>query len=53
LLRTSHHAFRKATVVASDKEAEKRGHRDVMRYSADADRRSFQALVNFLEEIFA
>jgi dienelactone hydrolase len=37
----------------TNKEAEKRGHPDVMRYSADADRRSFQALVNFLEEVFA
>ena len=38
-------------VSFTNKEAEKRGHRDVMR--ADADRRSFQSLVNFLEEIFA
>ena len=36
----------------TNKDAEKRGHPDVMRYSAEADRRSFQALVNFLEEIF-
>ena len=37
----------------TNKEAERRGHPDVMRYSASADRRSFTALVNFLEEIFA
>jgi dienelactone hydrolase len=37
----------------TNKEAEKRGHPDAMRYSASADRRSFQALVNFLEEVFA
>jgi dienelactone hydrolase len=37
----------------TNKEAEKRGHPDVMRYSASADRRSFTALENFLEEIFA
>ena len=37
----------------TNKEAEKRGHPDAMRYSASADTRSFQALVNFLEEIFA
>jgi len=37
----------------TNKEAEKRGHPDAMRYSASADRRSFQALVNFLEEVLA
>jgi dienelactone hydrolase len=37
----------------TNKEAATRGHPDVMRYSASADRRSFQSLVNFLEEIFA
>jgi hypothetical protein len=37
----------------TNKEAATRGHPDVMRYSASADKRSFQALVNFLEEIFA
>jgi dienelactone hydrolase len=37
----------------TNKEAEKRGHPDAMRYSPSADRRSFQALVNFLEEVFA
>ena len=33
----------------TNKEAEKRGHPDAMRYSASADKRSFQALLNFLE----
>ena len=37
----------------TNKEAATRGHPDVMRYSASADKRSFQALVNFLEEVFA
>ena len=37
----------------TNREAEKRGHPEAMRYSASADRRSFQALGNFLEEIFA
>lgn len=37
----------------TNKEASRRGHPDVMRYSAEADSRSFQSLVNFLEEVFA
>ncbi len=37
----------------TNKEADSRGMPDAMRYSASADQRSFEALVDFLEEIFA
>ena len=37
----------------TNKEAASRGEPDVLRYSADADRRSFSSLVDFLEEVFA
>jgi dienelactone hydrolase len=37
----------------TNKEADTRGDPNVLRYSAKADRRSWQSLVNFLEEVFA
>jgi dienelactone hydrolase len=37
----------------TNKEADTRGAPKVLRYSASADRRSWQSLVNFLEEVFA
>jgi dienelactone hydrolase len=37
----------------TNKEADTRGEPNVLRYSASADRRSWESLVNFLEEVFA
>jgi dienelactone hydrolase len=37
----------------TNKEADMRGQPDILRYSANADRRSFASLVDFLEEVFA
>ena len=37
----------------TNKEADSRGEPDTLRYSADADRRSFKSLVDFLEEVLA
>ena len=37
----------------TNKEADTRGKPDILRYSANADRRSFESLVDFLEEVFA
>ena len=37
----------------TNKEADTRGKPDILRYSANADRRSFDSLVDFLEEVFA
>jgi dienelactone hydrolase len=36
----------------TNKQADSRGQPDALRYSASADRRSFQSLVDFLEEVF-
>ena len=37
----------------TNKEADRRGMPDAIRYSANADRRSWESLVNFLKEVFA
>jgi dienelactone hydrolase len=37
----------------TNKEADTRGEPNVLRYSASADRRSWESLVNFLKEVFA
>jgi dienelactone hydrolase len=37
----------------TNKEADSKGMPEAIRYSAEADRRSWNSLVDFLEEIFA
>ena len=37
----------------TNKEADTRGEPNILRYSASADKRSWESLVNFLEEVFA